>query len=143
MENVPFESASVWTARSIILLHAVRNHAVDFLATVPSPPQLIFQLDTFSTGERARVRGKNPLFSDASYSLQVSPLTRPVGHLLPLARGRRDMENVPSESASVCTARSIILLHAVRNDAVDCLAIVLSPPQLIFQLDTFSTGGEG
>jgi len=71
---------------------------------VPSPPQLIFQLDTFSTGERARVRGKNPLFSDATYSLQVSPLIRPVGHLLPLARGRRDMENVPSESTSVCTA---------------------------------------
>jgi len=77
---------------------------VDFLAIVPSPPQLIFKLDTFSTGERARVRGKNPLFSGSSYSLQVSPLIRPVGHLLPLARGRRDIENVIFESASVCTA---------------------------------------
>jgi len=56
---------------------------------------LIFQLDTFSTGERARVRGMNQLFSDVSYELQVCPLIRPVGHLLPLARGRRDMENVP------------------------------------------------
>ena len=40
------------------ILQAVRNEAVDFLAIVPSPPQLIFQLYTFSTGERARVRGK-------------------------------------------------------------------------------------
>jgi len=31
---------------------------VDFLAIVPSPPQLIFPLYRFSTGERARVRGK-------------------------------------------------------------------------------------
>jgi len=65
---------------------------------------LIFQLDTFSTGERARVRGMNQLFSDVSYELQVCPLIRPVGHLLPLARGRRDMENVPFESTSVWTA---------------------------------------
>jgi len=36
-----------------------------------------------------------------------------------------------------------LILHPVRNDAVDCLAIVPSPPQLIFQLDGFSTGGEG
>ena len=40
------------------ILHAVRNVAVDFLAIVPSPLQWIFQLHTFSTGERARVRGK-------------------------------------------------------------------------------------
>ena len=40
------------------ILHAVRNVAVDFLAIVPSPPQWIFQLHTFSTGERARVRGE-------------------------------------------------------------------------------------
>jgi len=33
-----------------LMLHAVRNDAVDFLAIVPSPPQLIFQLDGFSTG---------------------------------------------------------------------------------------------
>jgi len=86
------------------ILHAVRNDGVDFLAIVPSPPQLIFQLDTFSTGERARVRGKNSLFSGSSYSHLVSPLIRPVGHLLPLARGRRDIENAPFESTSVCTA---------------------------------------
>jgi len=43
---------------SAIILHAVRNEAVDFLVIVPSPPQLIFQLYTFSTGERVRVRGK-------------------------------------------------------------------------------------
>jgi len=43
---------------SVVILHAVRNEAVDSLAIVPSPPKLIFQLDTFSTGERARVRGK-------------------------------------------------------------------------------------
>jgi len=54
--------------------------------------------------EWARVRGKNQLFSGSSYSLQVSPLIRPVGHLLPLARGRRDMENVLFENTSVCTA---------------------------------------
>jgi len=35
------------------------------------------------------------------------------------------------------------ILHAVKNEAVDFLAIVPSPPQLIFHLDTFSTGGEG
>ena len=94
----------VMKQRTSTILHAVRNGAVDFLAIVPSPPQLIFQLDTFSTGERARVRGKNPLFSGSSYSLQVSPLIRPVGHLLPLARGRRDMENVDVERTSVWTA---------------------------------------
>jgi|GEM_PF-4371093 len=38
---------------------------------------------------------------------------------------------------------NIGILHAVRNDGVDFLAIVPSPPQLIFQLYTFSTGGEG
>jgi len=65
---------------------------------------LIFKIYTFSTGERARVRGKNPLFSGSSDSLQVSPLIRPVGHLLPLVRGRRDMENVDFESTSVWTA---------------------------------------
>ncbi|HQZ64131.1 MAG TPA: hypothetical protein PLY87_03595, partial [Planctomycetaceae bacterium] len=65
---------------------------------------LIFQLYTFSTGERARVRGMNQQFSDASYELQVSPLIRPVGHLLPLARGRWDIENIPFESTAVCTA---------------------------------------
>jgi len=43
-------------------------------------------LYTFSTGERVRVRRKNPLFSGSSYELQVSLLIRPVGHLLPLAR---------------------------------------------------------
>ena len=32
--------------------------------------------------------------------------------------------------------------HAVRNDVVDFLAIVPSPPQLILQLYTVSTGGE-
>jgi len=80
------------------ILHAARNEAVDFLAIVPSPPQLIFQLYTFSTGERARVRGKNQLLSGSSYERQVSPLIRPVGHLLPLARGRRDMEYVDFES---------------------------------------------
>ena len=68
------------------ILHVIRNEAVDFLAIVPSPPQLIFQLDTFSTGERARVRGKYEVFSGSSYSLQISPLIRPIGHLLPLAR---------------------------------------------------------
>jgi len=41
-----------------LILHAVRDDAVDCLAIVPSPSQLIFQLDTFYTGERARVRGK-------------------------------------------------------------------------------------
>gem|GEM_PF-1683405 len=46
---------------NLYILHAVRNLAVEFLAIVPSPPQLIFQLYTSSTGERARVRGKNPL----------------------------------------------------------------------------------
>jgi len=51
----------------VLILHAVRNDAVDFLAIVPSPPQLIIQLDTFSTGERARVRGKNPVLSGSSY----------------------------------------------------------------------------
>ena len=56
-----------------LILHAVRNEAVDFLAIVPSPPHLIFQLYTFSTGERARVRGKYPLFSGSSYSHQDSP----------------------------------------------------------------------
>jgi len=86
------------------MLHAVRNKSVDFLAIVPPPPLLIFQLDAFSTGERARVRGENPLFSGSSYLIQVSPLIRPVGHLLPLARGRRDMENVNFETISVCTA---------------------------------------
>jgi len=75
-----------------------------FFAIVPSPPQLIFQLDTFSTGEGARVRGKNQLFSGSSYGLQVCPLIRPVGHLLPLARGRRDRENVALESTSVWDA---------------------------------------
>jgi len=40
-------------------------------------------------------------------------------------------------------ARFEIILHAVRNEAVAFLAIVPSPPQLIFQLDTFSTEGEG
>jgi len=54
--------------------------------------------------ERARVWGKNQLFSGSSYLLQVSPLIRPVGHLLPLAKGRRDMENVDFETTSVCTA---------------------------------------
>ncbi len=34
-------------------------------------------------------------------------------------------------------------LHAVKNDAVDFLAIVPSPPQSIFQLHKFSSGGEG
>jgi|GEM_PF-4616293 len=34
-----------------IKLQAVRNGTVDFLAIVPSPPQSIFQLYTFSTGE--------------------------------------------------------------------------------------------
>jgi len=77
---------------------------VDFLEIVPSPPQLIFQLYTFSTGERVRVRGNNPLFSGSSDELQVSPLIRPDGHLLPLARGRRDMENVDFETTSVWTA---------------------------------------
>jgi len=85
------------------IFRAVRNDAVDFPAIVPSPPQLIFQLYTFSTGKRARVRGKNPLFSGSSYELQVSPLIRRVGHLLPLAWGRRDMENVDFESTSVWT----------------------------------------
>jgi len=65
---------------------------------------LIFQLYTFSTGERARVRGKNSLFSGSSDELQVSPLIRPVGHLLPLARGRRDRGNVALESTSVWEA---------------------------------------
>ena len=51
----------------VLILHAVRNDAVDFLAIVPSPPQLIIQLYTFSTGERARVRGKNPVLSGSSY----------------------------------------------------------------------------
>ena len=46
------------TSSNLFILHTVRNDAVDFLAIVPSPPQLIFPLDTFSTGERARVRGK-------------------------------------------------------------------------------------
>jgi len=84
--------------------HAVRNEAVDFLAIVPSPPQLVFQLYTISTGERARVRGKHQLFSGSEYSHQFSPLIRPVGHLLPLARGRRDIENVAFESTLVWTA---------------------------------------
>gem|GEM_PF-2053938 len=33
-----------------------------FLRLSPLPPQLIFQLDTFSTGERVRVRGKESTF---------------------------------------------------------------------------------
>jgi len=60
-------------------------------------------LTRFPRGERARVRGKNPLFSRSSYELQVNPLIRPVGHLLPLARGRRDMKNVDFESTSFLT----------------------------------------
>ena len=40
-------------------------------------------------------------------------------------------------------SEQLFILHAARNDAMDFLAIVPSPPQLIFQLDTFSTGGEG
>ena len=44
---------------------------------------------------------------------------------------------------SGCERSLRIILHAVRNDAVDFLAIVPSPPQLIFQRCTFSTGGEG
>jgi len=47
----------------------------------------------------------------------------------------------------VCGRRNIKtqvhILHAVGIEAVDFLAIVPSPPQLIFQLYTFSTGGEG
>jgi len=50
-------------------------------------------LTRFPRGERVRVRGKNQLFSGSSVELQVGPLIRPIGHLLPLARGRRDMEN--------------------------------------------------
>jgi len=65
---------------------------------------LVLQLHRFSTGERARVRGMNPLFFGLSCELQVSPLIRPVGHLLSLVKGRRDMENVPFESTSVWTA---------------------------------------
>jgi len=42
----------------VFIIHAARNDAVDLLAIVPFPPQLIFQLYTFSTGERARVRGE-------------------------------------------------------------------------------------
>jgi len=59
-------TAAVW-GENVAILHAVRNEAVDFLAIVPSPPQLIFQLYTFSTGERARVRGENQLFSGSSF----------------------------------------------------------------------------
>ena len=40
------------------------------------------------------MRGKNQLFSRSSYSLQVSPLIRPVGHLLPRSRGRRDISRI-------------------------------------------------
>jgi len=53
---------------------SAQGNALGNLAIVPSPPQLIFQFDTFSTGERARVRG------------------------------RRDMENVDFENTSICTA---------------------------------------
>jgi len=63
-----FQKAGLPDARSgTIILHAVRNDAVDFLAIVPSPPPLIFKFYTFPTGERARVRGKNQLFSGSSY----------------------------------------------------------------------------
>jgi len=65
---------------------------------------LVLQLHRFSTGERATVRGDESTVFGLSCELQVSPLIWPVGHLLSLAKGRRDMENVPFESTSVWTA---------------------------------------
>ena len=47
---------------------------------------------------------------------------------------------LPSETA--CVANRTLMLHTVKNEAAS-VAIVPSPPQSIFQLYNFSTGGEG
>jgi len=57
---------------------------------------------------------------------------------LPPNAGLQAVDLIPTRSASF-----EVILHTVRNEAVDFLAIVPSPPQLIFQQYTFSTGGEG
>ena len=64
-----------------------------------------------------------------------------------IVRRRMGLERVPeimplTRNSTYQIVFSINIPHAVRNDVVDFLAIVPSPPQLILQLYTVSTGGE-
>jgi len=116
-----------------VIRHALRNQAVDFLATVPSPPQLIFQLDTFSTGERARVRGRIHYFLVHHINARSAPSSGLSATFSPLLGGNGVDLSYPPDPVSV-EARLVSYTASPETD--------LLPPRFLLAFGEQKTGRE-
>jgi|GEM_PF-6209256 len=143
-----------------------------FVFLSPLPPQKFCQLLRFSTGERVRVRGIFFLLVQSTH--RAKPPQPACGHLLPLARGRRDIlfscplsprrnfanfYSFPRGERARVRGTFYLLVqstHRAKPPHPACGHLlplargrrdisfpVPSPPQKLFQLLRFSTGGEG